>query len=108
MTGRPNHPAAACAAALALFCLAPASRAFDAVVLEVRQVEVDGMVVKDASAQLDLLDEKNTRVTLKAGGMELPAPVGRLTQLQLLCPAEGAKALRICPHSPDWDRSRHK
>jgi len=86
MTGRPNHPAAACAAALALFCLAPASRAFDAVVLEVRQVEVDGMVVKDASAQLNLLDEKNTRVTLKAGGMELPAPVGRLTQLQLLCP----------------------
>jgi hypothetical protein len=82
MTGRSNHWAAACAA---LVCIAPAARAFDGVVLEVRQVEVEGIVVRDASARLDLLDEKNTRITLNAGAATLPAPVGRLTQLQLLC-----------------------
>src|SRR4051812_47156858 len=74
MTGRSNHRAVACAAALALHCLSPAVRAVDAVVLEVREVEIDGMVVQDARAQLDLLDEKNTRVTLKAGAVTLPAP----------------------------------
>src|SRR5678816_1749422 len=67
-------------------CMAPAAQALDAVVLEVRQVEIDGLVVQDASARLDLLDDKNTRVTLKARGAALPDPVGRLTDLQLVCP----------------------
>src|SRR5262245_55250427 len=55
MTGRSNHRAGAWIA-LAL-CLAPAAQALDAIVLEVRQVEVDGMVVDGASVRLDLLDE---------------------------------------------------
>ena len=65
--------------------MAPASQALDAVVLEVRQVEIDGMVVQDASARLDLLDDKNTRLALKARSAALPDPVGRLTDLQLEC-----------------------
>src|SRR5690349_5324361 len=84
MTGRSNHWAAACVA-LALAGLSPASRALDAVVLEVRQVEIDGMVVQNASARLDLLDDQNTRLTLKAVGAALPDPVGRLTDVQWLC-----------------------
>ena len=70
---------------MALACLSPASRALDAVVLEVRQVEIDGMVVQNASVRLDVLDQKNTRLTLKAAGAVLPDPVGRLTELQWLC-----------------------
>jgi hypothetical protein len=85
MTGRPDHRAAAGVTALALLCLAPASRALDAVVIEVRQVEIAGMVVQDATARLDLLDDKNTRITLKAAGATLPAPIGRLSDLQMLC-----------------------
>jgi hypothetical protein len=84
MTGRSNHRAGACAA-LGLLCLSPASRALDAVVLEVRQVEVDGVVVQEASARLDLVDEKTTRVTVKARAAAMPDPVGRLTDLHLLC-----------------------
>jgi hypothetical protein len=84
MRKRSNHWATACAA-LALACLSPASRALDAVVLEVRQVEIGGMVVQNARVRLDVLDEKNTRLTLKAAGAALPEPVGRLTELQWLC-----------------------
>jgi hypothetical protein len=83
MKGRSNHRAAALAA-LGLG-LAPASQALDSIVLEIRQVEIGGMVVQDASARLDLLDEKNSRVTLRAGSAAMPDPVGRLTHLQLLC-----------------------
>jgi hypothetical protein len=83
MTGRTNHRA--CAWIAFAVCLAPAAHALDAIVLEVREVEVDGMVVRDASARLDLLDEKNTRLTLKAGDAVLPEPAGRFTDLQLLC-----------------------
>jgi hypothetical protein len=83
MTGRSNHRAGTWAV-LAL-CLAPAAQALDAIVLEVRQVEVDGMVVQDASLRLDLLDEKNTRLTLKARNAALPEPAGKFTDLQLLC-----------------------
>ena len=83
MTRPSNHRAAA----LAVFGLglAPLSHALDAVVLEVRQVEIGGMMVQDAGARLDLLDEKNLRITLKAGSAGMPEPIGRLTDLQLLC-----------------------
>src|ERR1044072_85315 len=85
MTGRSNHWAAVAWVASGL-CTSPASHALDAVVFEVRQVEIDGMVVRDASMRLDLLDEEHTRLTLKARDATLPEPVGRLSQLQLVCP----------------------
>jgi hypothetical protein len=88
MTRRPNHRAGAWAAlaALAALGMPAASHALEAIVLEVQQLEVDGMVVRDASARLDLLDDEHTRLTVAARGAALPDPVGRLTDLQLVCP----------------------
>jgi hypothetical protein len=85
MPARSNHRRALPGFVLLLLSMAPAVQALDAIVLEVRQLEVDGMVVQDASVRLDVLDEKSTRLALKARGAALPDPVGRLTDLKLLC-----------------------
>jgi hypothetical protein len=83
MTGRSNHRAFAWAVFVS--CLAPSAQALDAIVLEVREVQVDGVVVRDAGARLDLLNEKDTRLALKARVAALPEPAGKFTDLQLLC-----------------------
>ena len=72
---------------LCLVALAPAVQAFDALVLEVREIRVGGIAVHDAVARLDLLSDEKTRVTLKAREASLPDPVGKLTALELVCTA---------------------
>ena len=73
------------AALLLLFGLAPAVHAVDAIVLEVGELRVAGIPVEGASARLDLLDGKQTRVTLSARAASLPDPAGKLTDLALVC-----------------------
>jgi len=69
---------------VALLC-APAAHAIDAIVLEVRELSIAGTPFEAASARLDLLSDEKTRVTLKARGATLPEPVGKFTDLALLC-----------------------
>jgi hypothetical protein len=57
----------------------------DAVVLEVRELTVGGITLRDTAARLDLLDGDKTRVTLRARAAELPEPVGKLSTLELVC-----------------------
>ena len=73
------------AALLLLFGLAPAAEAVDAIVLEVGELRVAGIPVEAASARLDLLSDKQTRVTLKARAATLPDPAGKLSDLLLVC-----------------------
>jgi hypothetical protein len=72
---------------LLCFSLAPAAQAIDALLLEVQEIRVGDITVRDAAARLDLLDDQHTRVTLKAREAALPDPVGKLTALQLACDA---------------------
>jgi len=65
--------------------LAPAAHAVDAIVLEVREETIAGMPVSDVSTRLDVLSDKQTRVTLRARSVELPAPAGRFTDLKFDC-----------------------
>jgi len=65
--------------------LVPAAQAIDALALEVRELQIGGITVHDASARLDLVSDEKTRVTLKAREALLPAPVGKLTGLELAC-----------------------
>jgi hypothetical protein len=65
--------------------IAPAVHAVDSIVLEVGELRVDGIPVERASARLDLLDSKQTRVTLSARAATLPDPAGKLTDLTLVC-----------------------
>src|SRR4029077_9420933 len=44
-----------------------------------------GIPVEAASARLDLIDDKQTRVTIKARAATLPDPVGKLSDLALVC-----------------------
>jgi hypothetical protein len=73
------------AALLLLFGLAPAAHAVDAIVLEVGELRVAGIPVEAASARLDLLSDKQTRVTIKARTATLPDPTGKLSDLELVC-----------------------
>ena len=73
------------AALLLLLGLAPAAHAVDAIVLEVGELRVAGIPVEAASARLDLLSDKQTRVTLSARAASLPDPAGKLTDLSLVC-----------------------
>jgi hypothetical protein len=70
-----------------LACLAAGARAVDAIVLEVRELSVAGVPFEGASARLDLLSDQKTRVTLVARGATLPDPIGKLTDLSLVCDA---------------------
>ena len=42
--------------------------------------------MEGASVRLDVLSDKQTRLTLKAQAATLPDPVGKLTGLSLICP----------------------
>jgi hypothetical protein len=68
-----------------LIALAPEVHAVDAIVLEVGELRVAGIPVEAASARLDLIDDKQTRVTIKARAATLPDPVGKLSDLALVC-----------------------
>src|SRR6187402_2626377 len=61
--------------------LAPAAHAVEAIVLEVRELTIAGMPVNDVSTRLDVLSDKQTRVTVRARSVELPAPAGRVTDI---------------------------
>jgi hypothetical protein len=75
-------------AAMVLFSIVcPELRAFDALVLEVREITLGGVRVQDASVRLDLLAESTTRLTVAAGAATLPDPVGTLTSVALVCEA---------------------
>ena len=73
--------------ALLLLCAAPASRALDAIVLEVRELTVAGIPIEDASARLDVLSDLQTRLTLTARAATLPDPAGKLSNVVLVCDA---------------------
>lgn len=64
---------------------APAAHAIDAIVLEAREVTVAGIPVEAASVRLDLLSDKQTRLSVRAGAVQLEDPVGRLTSIGLVC-----------------------
>ncbi len=66
---------------------APGAHAVDAIVLEAREITVAGNRVEDASARLDVLSDKQTRLSVHAGAAALADPVGRLTNLTLVCDA---------------------
>ncbi|HTU67969.1 MAG TPA: hypothetical protein VMF52_18615 [Steroidobacteraceae bacterium] len=81
-----NHRAAAAGlCALAAVLAAAPARATEAIVLEAREVTVAGITVHDASVRLDLLSDKQTRLSVRAADAVLPDPVGRLTGLALVC-----------------------
>ena len=65
--------------------LAPAAHALDAIVLEAREVTVAGIAVQGASVRLDLLSDKQTRLVVRADTATLSDPIGRLTNISLIC-----------------------
>jgi len=65
--------------------LVPSARAIDAIVLEVGELRIAGIPVEAASVRLDLLSDKQTRVTVGARTATLPEPVGKLTNLAFVC-----------------------
>jgi hypothetical protein len=73
--------------ALILLGLAPSSRALDSIVLEVRELTVAGIPVEGASARLDVLSDRQTRLTLTARRATLPEPAGKLSDIALVCDA---------------------
>jgi hypothetical protein len=66
---------------------APAAHAVDAIVLEAREVTVAGIPVQAASLRLDVLSDKQTRLSVHAGSVTLADPIGRLTSVGLVCDA---------------------
>src|SRR3954471_22035062 len=85
MNRRPDHRSRALAgAALLLAWLAPA-HAIDAIELEVRELTVGGIPVSGASVRLDLLNDDQARVTLRARAVTLVAAGGQLTDIALDC-----------------------
>lgn len=72
-------------AAVALLAAAPVAHALDAIVLDAREVTVAGIAVRGASVRLDLLSDKQTRLVVHAESARLPDPVGRLTNVSLIC-----------------------
>lgn len=72
-------------AAAALLLAGPAAHALDAILLEAREVTVAGIAVQGASVRLDLLSDKQTRLVVRADSALLADPIGRLTQVSLIC-----------------------
>ena len=83
--------------AFLLVCLVPGARALDAIVLDVRELSVDGVPIEGASARLELLSDQTTRMTLTARSATLPDPIGKITNIELACDAPGdcRAALRL-------------
>jgi hypothetical protein len=72
-------------AAALLLLIAPVAHAIDAIVLEVGEMRIDGIPVEGAAARLDLLSDKQTRVTITARTATLPDPVNKLSDLAFVC-----------------------
>src|SRR6187399_25385 len=87
MRSKNTRLASIAANAILLVSLAPGARAVDAIVLEVRELSVDGVPFEGASARLELLSDQKTRVTLTARSANLPDPIGRVTDIELACDA---------------------
>jgi len=71
--------------ALLLMQIAPAVRAVDAIVLEVRELTVAGIPVSDSGVRLELSSDEKTRVTVKARSVKLPDPAGSFTEVAFVC-----------------------
>src|SRR5690348_14232632 len=85
MNWRPNHRSRALAgAALQLGWLASA-HAIDALEFEAREMTVAGVPVSGGHVRLDLLSDEQTRVTMNAREISLPAPAGKFTDFALVC-----------------------
>jgi hypothetical protein len=85
MNRRPNHRSLALTgAALLLAGLTPA-HAIDAIELQVRELTVAGIPVSAADVRLDLPNDQQARVTLRARQLTLPDPAGKLTDFALVC-----------------------
>src|SRR6185295_7108638 len=72
-------------AGLLLAAVAPRAWAFDAVELEAREITVAGLPVSGMRVRLDVLDDTRTRLFVGARAVTLPAPVGTLSDLALIC-----------------------
>jgi hypothetical protein len=72
---------------LLAWAVVPAANAIDAIELDVREIVVAGMPVEGATVRLELLSDKQTRLTLAAKKVLLPDPAGALTSVQLVCTA---------------------
>ena len=73
------------AVATLLLSLASTAHALDAIVLEVRELTVSGIPVDGANVRLDLLSDRQTRLTLSARAATLPDPMGKVSNLVLVC-----------------------
>jgi hypothetical protein len=80
-----NHHAWLRIAAATLLFAFPSAHAMDAIVLEAREISVAGIAVHGASVRLDVLSDKQTRLVVRADSAVLPDPVGRLTDVSLIC-----------------------
>lgn len=65
----------------------PTAHALDAIVLEVREIVVAGIPAEGAVVRLDVLSDKQTRLTLNARRVALPDPAGAITSFSLVCTA---------------------
>jgi hypothetical protein len=61
------------------------ARAVDAIEFEVRELSVAGIPIQAAGVRLELRDQKRTRLTVSAAAATLSDPVGRLSELSLVC-----------------------
>jgi hypothetical protein len=86
MKSRPDHRRRSLAGlVVGLLLLVPAAQAIDAIELEVREMTVAGIPVTDARLRFDLVSDQQTRLRMTAREMTLPAPAGKLSDLELQC-----------------------
>jgi hypothetical protein len=75
------------AAVLLLSLVCRDAGALEGIVFEAREIAVGGVTLEGASIRLDLPGQQKTRLTVAADAAALPDPVGRLTQIALVCEA---------------------
>ncbi|MBK6599772.1 MAG: hypothetical protein IPG25_18560 [Proteobacteria bacterium] len=80
------HARGAALALLLTLVTLPAA-AIDAIVLEVGEIESGTVRVLNSRVRLDLLSDTQTRVTASADMVSAPAPIGKLTAVQVRCDA---------------------
>ncbi|MBC8025461.1 MAG: hypothetical protein H7Y89_05695, partial [Steroidobacteraceae bacterium] len=87
-TRHSSHRRRALPGVLLLVCgVVPTAHSLDAIELEVREIVVAGIPVEGAFVRLDVLSDKQTRLTLSARRVVLPEPAGTVTTLSLVCAA---------------------
>ncbi len=85
MNWRPNHRSRALAGAALLLGWLASAHAIDALEFEAREMTVAGVPVSGGHVRLDLLSDEQTRVTMNAREISLPAPAGKFTDFALVC-----------------------